>query len=96
MSKNPNGRPPKIDYGTLKRLYDEFKKRNPTGSKKEFAQEVGLSDSRARKILNTPMDEIRRKKPDSGAESEGTQEQTKEEVDEPKKRKDLIFYNPWG
>lgn len=95
MPRNPNGRPPKIDYGTLKRLYEEFKQRNPTGSKKEFSQEVGISYSRVRTILSKPVDEIRLRKQGPGAQDEGAEEKTQEQVDGQKKGSGLVFYDPW-
>lgn len=55
------GRPRLYSQGELRNLWIEFKARIPKGTRKAFADEVGLSASRVKAILNDQPSEINRK-----------------------------------
>ncbi len=49
---NPKGRTPRIDHGTLYRLWEEYKKENPRGSRAEFARTHQISRQHTYSIFN--------------------------------------------
>lgn len=49
-----NGRPPKIEVGTLKRLWAEYQRDNPKGTKAKFCKDIGMTQSWLNTLLKRP------------------------------------------
>ncbi len=92
MPPKSKGRPATYSSMSLKQEWKDYKTQNPKGTKREFAQTVGLSYSRIKAILNDHPSE--HKRVTKRAESSHPAEEGKPE---PKKKigSGMIFFSEW-